>query len=572
LASFLGKIHAHNWNDQFTDVSLSTLSKEPGVCDRQSFTKRPIEKSIGSDIYPASWCELGDEACFKKCRQEFSNFLPALGTIVILRVKSIPGWSLCANRCRARQTDSVSATWYLPRWLYLTSIRVLLTTSCRLSIYLEFPKVISPDCDFLKAIRAGDLEHIKAILHAGQATVADVAAPFGFTPLSLAAAYGHQEVCEFLIHQGALLNSPRDTWIPTEILDYFREHSLCTSSISVRDVIQDLLRLSSTALRMKSILQCVSKWNDVFGVFPRLHKSVLRLTMESAEEILPAYQAGVDEFDGTNHAALHWATYLRDIKTMKILLRFGADPNIGDGDQATPLHIAASTGFHAGIKLLLAFEAKIDSRDGIGATPLYHAAADGQTDALRLLLDAGADSCARTTLGESPTSYATYAEQAEIIQLLRNGGCPLENADDLGFTPILDATYMDCHSLLSEFPFSEVSNTVRLRDGKTLLHIAASNSNLRTIEILQDSRLEGVEAYATDNAGFTAMDYLCKRRDFEDIYEPFCALLVSISPREPERLEDGVVPMEEVFFDALECINGDDTREPEKRLERMKQI
>jgi hypothetical protein len=426
--------------------------------------------------------------------------------------------------------------------------KVAATRSGCFSVSLQFPRVVSPDCEFIKSIRSGDIERIRGSLHSGQASVADVVLPYGLTPLYLATVHGQQQVCELLMGEGAPLYAPGHTWSAKDMLDYFSEHSLCNSSMSAGQIVQDILRMFSTSLGMASIWQCLSKSNTAFGSLPRLHKSVLHLTLESVEEVAPISRHCVNEYDGTNRTALHWATHFQDRKAMEALLLCGADPNVGDGDGTTPLHVAASVGFCDGIQLLLSSGADIEGRDRMGTTPLYRAVIEATNDAIPLLLNAGADPQAHNLMSETPMSYATYAENNEAIQLLRSGGCPLENVDVWGYTTILDNVFIDCHTVLSVFPFSEVSNAVRINDGKTLLHIAAANSNLRTIEILQNTRLNGVEVYAVDNAGLTAMDYLRKRRDYEDMFEPFCALLVSISPTERDSL------MEDEFFDALEDV------------------
>jgi hypothetical protein len=233
---------------------------------------------------------------------------------------------------------------------------------------------------------------------------------------------------------------------------------------------------------------------------------------------------------------------------MVILLRFGAGPDLGDADSTPPLHIAASAGFCEGIEMLLLTGANTERRDRMGETALYRAAMEGLIEAFQLLLAAGADPCVPSFVGETPVTRATYAQQSQAIELLRSRRCSLENVDQSGFTIFLDGVYGDCHSILSTFPISEVDNIACINDGRNLMHLVVSNLDVRTDEIVLDLGLRGIDAYAMDDVGFTALDYLKQRPDCVDVYKPFCAPIVSILPARCD------VVMEDEFFDALEVV------------------
>jgi Ankyrin repeats (3 copies) len=149
-------------------------------------------------------------------------------------------------------------------------------------------------------------------------------------------------------------------------------------------------------------------------------------------------------------------------------------------------------------------------------------------DVIEILLNEGADCEAENYFGERPMSYAIYRRKADAVRILLDRGATLEHADKWGYISILDAAIVDSHEVLDLLLQRGARTSAKLPGEKTLLHVAALNSDLRTIEILQNAHLHGLDTAALDAAGNTAMDYLRLRNDAADLIEPFGALLLSI--------------------------------------------
>ena len=75
---------------------------------------------------------------------------------------------------------------------------------------------------------------------------------------------------------------------------------------------------------------------------------------------------------------------------VRLLLEYGADPNISDDDHTTPLHQASSHGLLEAARLLLSHGAKVDEKDKRGRTPLQAAASNGHDEMTKLLVEYGA--------------------------------------------------------------------------------------------------------------------------------------------------------------------------------------
>jgi ankyrin repeat protein len=54
-----------------------------------------------------------------------------------------------------------------------------------------------------------------------------------------------------------------------------------------------------------------------------------------------------------------------------MLLERGADPNVVDSDECTPLHIACGTGGHRCISILIKYGGNVNVKSKTGSTPLH---------------------------------------------------------------------------------------------------------------------------------------------------------------------------------------------------------
>ena len=142
--------------------------------------------------------------------------------------------------------------------------------------------------------------------------------------------------------------------------------------------------------------------------------------------------------DARGNSPLMYAAALGSLESMRLLLDAGADPNVSNNFEATPLMWCA--GDAAKVRLLLSKGAKADDRSKLGRTPLLIAAYnDGAIEAARLLLEKDADVNARDKGGASVLALAAAANNIELARILIAKGANVNNIDVLGFTPLLNA-------------------------------------------------------------------------------------------------------------------------------------
>lgn len=119
-------------------------------------------------------------------------------------------------------------------------------------------------------------------------------------------------------------------------------------------------------------------------------------------------------------SALHYAVHAGQIEVVRLLLENGADVNIRDKRDRTPLHQAVRADDSSElIDLLVENGADLEACDYNGCTPLLLAAKTGRFDDLKKLVNLGADLTAEDDQGLSVDSYARLNQHADIRSFLK---------------------------------------------------------------------------------------------------------------------------------------------------------
>lgn len=171
-------------------------------------------------------------------------------------------------------------------------------------------------------------------------------------------------------------------------------------------------------------------------------------------------RADVNAPQADGMTALHWAAYLDDLETAKLLvsananaanrygvtplslacqngstamvellLAQGADPNTSLRGGETVLMTAARTGKAGPVTALLSRGAIVEAKERRGQTALMWAAADGHTAVVELLLEAGADfRAALPGSGFKPWFFAARDGRAEVVRALLKAGADVNEA------------------------------------------------------------------------------------------------------------------------------------------------
>lgn len=172
---------------------------------------------------------------------------------------------------------------------------------------------------------------------------------------------------------------------------------------------------------------------------------------------------------------------LGDLETLTQLLNSGADVNCADYDGRTALHLAASEGHVAVVELLLSRGAHVNAVDRWGGTPLQDAVRH-KHDAVSSLLKERGGRLEIPLLAVQLCALAGAGDWRELARLAENGA-------DLS---------------LGDY------------DGRTALHLAASDGRLEVVSFLLD---RGVPVNPRDRWGGTPLDDALRHehRDIVDL-------------------------------------------------------
>ncbi|KAH6684741.1 ankyrin repeat-containing domain protein [Halenospora varia] len=108
----------------------------------------------------------------------------------------------------------------------------------------------------------------------------------------------------------------------------------------------------------------------------------------------------------------------KHVKTTRLLLQNGADPDLCPQTGVTALHMAAQVGDIDMMEELLCFEAEIDHRDARGDTALMIASRCGWARTAKVLLDNGAEIEAVNKKGGSALLVAARHSRIDVVKML----------------------------------------------------------------------------------------------------------------------------------------------------------
>ena len=269
----------------------------------------------------------------------------------------------------------------------------------------------------------------------------------------------------------------------------------------------------------------------------------------------------INQKDETGLTPLHWAVRMSDSSAVQQLLKAGADPEILDPWNTTPLSRACMHLSSAScVEALAKAGADFTSRNLSGHLPIHIAAGAGQSDKiLSLFMARGLNIQDSSTLYRTtPLSLAALSNRDDTCRFLLAQGAQIDSVDWEGDTPMIEAIRSRSHRVLTVL-LSAGANYLHVNDhGHTILHRIAKTGDNTTIAIISEVCLTGFDPEAKDSLGRTARDYLQMRANFPDGFrEAFDQLMERIRYANSRRLKEFESDDEDDFVDALESLNLD---------------
>ncbi|GAB1206414.1 hypothetical protein APSETT445_005101 [Aspergillus pseudonomiae] len=334
---------------------------------------------------------------------------------------------------------------------------------------------------------------------------------FGCTPLSWAAAYGHEIVVKLLLHSGKVGPDSRDlegktplSWAArrghdkvVELLlgtgkvdpgseDYSRNTPLSWAARGGHDKVVELLLDSGEVgpdFEVKSQVLDVAGVKSSPGHMIKVEETPLFLAADRGHDTVVKLLLDTVKFDPNfkydlGLTLLSYAAQHGYEKVVRVLLDAeNVDPESKDMLGRTPLSLAAMRGQESVVNLLITSgRVDPDSRDYKGRTPLSLAAMHGYGHVIKQLYDTGrVDPDSRDNDGRTPLSYAAArGHERALMQLYNTGKVNPDFRQDRGRTPLSFAAESGHGHVIKQLcATGRVNPDSRDIDGRTPLSYAA---------------------------------------------------------------------------------------------------
>ncbi|XP_055324548.1 ankycorbin [Sitodiplosis mosellana] len=301
----------------------------------------------------------------------------------------------------------------------------------------------------------------------------------GLTPLHLAVIQGNTALVNLLIANKANVNA-----VDNEGHSVVHWAAVCGEVEALRALLAAGSDITITDLNGGSPLHYAAQMSNGSGY--QSHSA--NLALEILEIFLQQPNVHVDVCDRDGRQPLLWAASAGAVKAVLMLVKAGARVESADKDGLTALHCAASRGHTECINVLINLcGAPVDLIDTNGCTALHYAVTLGHADATYMLLDLGADPNRQDRKGRTPAHCGCAKGQFETVKLLRDRKANLWLRNAKGDLPLHEAASSGRRELvlwlLDQRP-KHVNTTSN--DGRTILHIAASNDYSDMCKMLID--------------------------------------------------------------------------------------
>ncbi|KAL8677485.1 MAG: hypothetical protein Q9186_006084 [Xanthomendoza sp. 1 TL-2023] len=304
---------------------------------------------------------------------------------------------------------------------------------------------------------------------------------------------GHWDLCKFLIGEGARLDNEDDF------------HNTPTS-LAWGKVLSGALTENEASMVASMFANTDFLQTRQFSI---LHKIVLHLIPRTIESELAYSTRDLNAVDSCGRTALAWAAARGDELAVQILIDYGADVNLPDGQGNTPLHHTKSTEC---IDKLLDAGADKSARNTFGHTPLHMVyRGTGSRPVLKRLMAADINIDATDNSGETALSNATFGKHVDCAFHLVQSGADVNIANDAMDAPAHMAVISDVPAILLLLLNHGAEYRGTTRQGRAILHYAAGVVCAETIDILKNHGLRGIDIDARDLDGKTVETLLEER-------------------------------------------------------------
>ena len=235
----------------------------------------------------------------------------------------------------------------------------------------------------------------------------------------------------------------------------------------------------------------------------------------------------VDIKDKNMKIPLHYAILLKNINAVKLLMKYGSNPNMIDKNGYNALHFATYSRSLEICKHVVKTIGNINARCITGETPLHIACNLQLTDIVRLLIEYNANVDLQDYSNEvSPLHYSVHLNNTELVGLLLKHGAHPNIQDVVGNTALHYAILDNAFEIFMMLTNSDATkNIINMNlwniDGEIPLHVALKNDQANLSDYL-DVLIDKSNLSTQDVFGNTCLHYIVKM----NLWQEYASVLV----------------------------------------------
>lgn len=220
---------------------------------------------------------------------------------------------------------------------------------------------------------------------------------------------------------------------------------------------------------------------------PALHRLVLGLTGADLEaQLQSSTRVEINALDYQGRTALAWAAIRGDTASLKVLLKYGANPNIAAYNGDSPLHHATRAPGPGCIRPLLNSGADVNAVNAWNVNPLaYTTAFRDDLRYLEPLLEMSVDMHHEDKHARSALMRAVLNNRPKIVKCLLAKDAKLTKRDAWGSQPLTIAIERKFHELVHIILENVVLSEEQV---SSILELAMVSGDSQTVDIIEGFR------------------------------------------------------------------------------------
>ena len=254
-----------------------------------------------------------------------------------------------------------------------------------------------------------------------------------------------------------------------------------------------------------------------------LHVAAMVGNAKAIEIILNSNLAaiGPDTLNANLATALHSAIIDDQLESVKVLIAYGADPNVENEKGEGPVLLCTihsrfqilETLFEANESGKLSESLKVNAKDRKGLCAINCSAIKGELKFCRLLLEKGKVNIDEpSSKGCTALLYSSRGGYDQIVELLLSFGTDKNHQDGSGSTALHHACEKNFPEVVNKLVKAEANPDLQDLIGRTPIFEAVNNNSFKSLEVLLESSLD---VNAIDYFGRTALFYAVQNNNEE---------------------------------------------------------